>query len=131
FPVVIQADVRQIVGGATGALADLNLYVPIPGSSRRFLLLVGPSMTWADHRYLQKQFGITRSQSLVAGRGPFGVHGGADRVGAGFSLAMPRVGQWLLNVDGAVSRLRGSAADSPVTEVRTQRTLDFSIDYCW
>jgi hypothetical protein len=45
FPVVVQADVRQFVGGATGALGDLEFYLPLPGSSRRFVMLgVPPSL---------------------------------------------------------------------------------------
>jgi outer membrane scaffolding protein for murein synthesis (MipA/OmpV family) len=49
----------------------------------------------------------------------------------GFSATKFVTDHWLLSADGALSHLRGSAAESPITEVRMQRTLDFSVDYCW
>ena len=131
FPLVIQADVRQIMGGADGALGDLEFYFPLPGSSKRFAMLLGPSITWADHRYLQKEFGINQGQSLASGRPIFDVHSGTNSVGLGVSATKLIGEHWLFNFDGAISRLRGSAAASPVTEARVQRVLALSVDYHW
>ena len=55
-PLVVRADVRQILGGADGMVADLDAYLPPPGGSRRLIMLAGPSYTYADHRYMQKEF---------------------------------------------------------------------------
>ena len=129
FPLVIQADVRQIIGGAAGTLGDLEAYMPLPGSSRKFVMFLGPSITWASHRYLQKVFGVTQTQSLASGDPIFNVHGGTNSVGLGFSATKFINERWLLNMDAAISFLRGSAAESPITEARVQRALALSLDY--
>jgi outer membrane scaffolding protein for murein synthesis (MipA/OmpV family) len=129
FPLVIQADVREIIGGADGTLGDLEAYMPLPGSSRKFVMFLGPSITWASHHYVQKVFGVTQTQSLASGDPIFNVHGGTNAVGIGFSTTTFITQHWLLNADGAVSWLQGSAADSPITEARVQRALALSLNY--
>jgi outer membrane scaffolding protein for murein synthesis (MipA/OmpV family) len=132
FPLVIQADVRQIVlGGADGTVGDLEFYMPLPGSSKSFVMFLGPSITWANASYLQKEFGVTQSQSLASGNPVFAVHGGTNSVGLGFSASKFFDHHWVLNVNAAYSRLRGSAAESPITEARVQRALALSLDYHW
>jgi outer membrane scaffolding protein for murein synthesis (MipA/OmpV family) len=131
FPVVIQADAREILGGSGGGLADLGLYIPLPGSSRRLVMFLGPSIEWADERYLRSRFGVTLDESLVSDHAPFDPHGGTHSLGLGFSAAGMITDHWLLNVDAAISVLRGSAASSPLTEARTQRALALSVDYTW
>jgi outer membrane scaffolding protein for murein synthesis (MipA/OmpV family) len=131
FPLVIQFDARQILGGASGALADLEAYMPLPGSSKSLFMFAGPSITWADHRYLQKEFGVNQTQSLASGDPIYNVHGGTNSVGLGFSATKLLSQHWLLNVDLAVSQLRGSAANSPITESRTQKALAVSAAYHW
>jgi outer membrane scaffolding protein for murein synthesis (MipA/OmpV family) len=128
---VIQIDARQILGGASGALGDLEAYMPLPGSSKSFFMFAGPSITWANHRYLHKEFGVTQTQSLASGHPIFNVHGGTNSVGFGFSATQFVTPHWLLNVDAAISQLRGSAASSPITASRTQRALAVSVDYHW
>jgi outer membrane scaffolding protein for murein synthesis (MipA/OmpV family) len=134
FPLVIQADVRQIVlGGADGTLGDLEAYMPLPGSSRTFVMFLGPSITWANASYLQKEFGVTAAQSLASTEHypVFNVEGGTNSVGLGFSATKFLSQRWLLNVNAAYSRLRGSAADSPITEAKVQRALTMSVVYNW
>ncbi len=127
---VVQTDVRQIVGGgAAGTLGDLEAYMPLPGSSKGFVMFLGPSVTWANRSYLQKEFGVTQGQSLASGDPIFNVHGGTNSVGLGFSATKFITQHWLLNADLSYSRLLGSAADSPITETRVQRALALSVDY--
>jgi outer membrane scaffolding protein for murein synthesis (MipA/OmpV family) len=131
FPMVVQVDVRKILGGADGIIGDLEAYMPLPGSSKTFFMFAGPSITWANHRYLSKEYGVTLTQSLASGDPIFNVHGGTNSVGFGFSATKMLTGKWLVNLDAAVSQLRGSAANSPVTEARTQRALAVSVNYHW
>jgi outer membrane scaffolding protein for murein synthesis (MipA/OmpV family) len=131
FPLVIQADTRQIIGGADGAVGDLEFYLPLPGSSERLVMFVGPSITWANHRYTEKEYGITQAQADGSDRPIFDVHGGTNAVGLGFSATTFLTKHWLLNVDGAISHLRGSAAESPIVETRVQRALALSLAYHW
>jgi outer membrane scaffolding protein for murein synthesis (MipA/OmpV family) len=94
-------------------------------------MFLGPSITWANHSYLQKVYGVTQGQSLASGDPIFNVHGGTNSWGLGFSATKFFTQHWLLNVDAAYSRLRGSAAESPITESRVQRGLALSLVYHW
>lgn len=131
FPLILRVDARQLVGGANGVVGDAGLYVPLPGSSKKFVMFAGPSVTLATHRYLQSEFGVTPQQSLASGHPVFDAHAGMVAAGAGFSATRFITEHWLLNLDAAVSRLKGSPDLSPITESRTQRELALSIAYHW
>lgn len=131
IPLVVRADVRQILGGADGMVADLDAYFPLPGSSRRLIMLAGPSYTYADHRYLQKEFGVTPIQSIASGYPVYDVHAGSDAVGLGFSSTGFITSHWLINFDTAINHLLGSAAQSPITQRRTQHVFALSVAYQW
>lgn len=129
FPMVVRADVRQIVGGADGMVADFDAYMPLPGSSRHFIMFAGPSYTWANHRYMQKEFGVTGSQSIASGYPSFDAHSGSDAAGLGFSSTGFITPHWLVNFDTAINRLLGSAAGSPITQRKTQHVFVLSVGY--
>jgi outer membrane scaffolding protein for murein synthesis (MipA/OmpV family) len=131
FPLILRVDVRQILGGANGAVADAGVYMPLPGSSKKFVMFAGPSITLATHRYLQSEYGVTPSQSLASGHRVFDPHAGTAAVGVGFSATGFITDHWLLNLDAAVSKLKGSADESPVTERSTERVIVLSVAYNW
>jgi outer membrane scaffolding protein for murein synthesis (MipA/OmpV family) len=131
FPLVLRGDVRQIIGGADGMLADVGAYFPLPGSSKKFIMFAGPSITYADHRYLQKEFGVTPAQALASGYPVFNPHDGANAMGFGFSATWFMTDNWLVNMDGAVDQLLGSARESPITQKTVQGALALSVAYTW
>ena len=131
LPVMLRADVRKIAGGAAGLEGDLNFYTPLPGSSRRFVMFAGPSVTFADHEHLQTVYGISERQSLQSGYRRFDAHGGLEAVGFGFSATRFFTPHLLGNANIAVSELMGSAARSPIVERQAQATLSFSVAYRW
>lgn len=131
FPLVVRADVRQIIGGADGLVADLGAYLPLPGSSKRFIMFAGPSYTYADHRYMQREFGVTTSQSIASGYPVYDAHSGSDAAGFGFSSTLFITSRVLLNFDTAINRLLGYAVDSPITQRRTQHVFVLSVAYSW
>jgi outer membrane scaffolding protein for murein synthesis (MipA/OmpV family) len=131
FPLVLRLDARQIVGGANGVVGDVGAYMPLPGSSKKFVMFAGPSITLATHRYLQSEFGVTPAQSLASGHPVFDPHAGTTAVGVGFSATRFITKHWLMNLDTAISKLKGSPDVSPVTERSTQRVLAVSVDYQW
>ena len=131
FPLILRVDARQILGGANGTVGDAGLYMPLPGSSKKFVMFAGPSITLATHRYLQSEFGVTPEQSLASGHPVFDPHPGMVSVGVGFSATRFITDHWLLNLDAALTKLKGSPDVSPVTEARTQRELALSVDYQW
>jgi outer membrane scaffolding protein for murein synthesis (MipA/OmpV family) len=131
FPMVVRADVRQIIGGADGAVADLSAYLPLPGSSQHFIMFAGPSFTAADHKFMQREFGVTTTQSVASGYPIYDTHAGANAVGFGFSATGFLTRHWLINLDSAANHLLGSASESPITQRRTQKVLALSVAYAW
>ena len=131
FPLILRADIRRIVGGADGLLGDLEAYMPLPGSSKTFVMFAGPSFTFSNRQYMRKVFGVSTSQSLASGYPVYEAHGGSTAVGLGFSATRFVTQHWLINADAAWNRLRGSAADSPITQTGVQGVLEFSTEYRW
>jgi outer membrane scaffolding protein for murein synthesis (MipA/OmpV family) len=131
FPLILRVDARQFVGGANGAIGDVGIYMPLPGSSKKFVMFAGPSITLATHRYLQSEFGVTPAQSLASGHPVFDPNAGMVSVGVGFSATKFVTDHWLLNIDAALTKLKGSPDISPVTENRTERGLALSCEYRW
>ena len=132
FPLILRTDVRQFIGGAEGAIGDASVYMPLPGSSKTFVMFAGPSISIATHHYLQTMYGVSPQQSEASGHPVYEVpHAGTSAVGVGFSATKFMTPHWLLNIDAAISQLRGSAENSPLIEARTQRVIALSIDYQW
>jgi outer membrane scaffolding protein for murein synthesis (MipA/OmpV family) len=131
FPMVVRIDVREFLGGADGAVADVGAYMPMPGSSKHFVLFAGPSVTLATHHFLQSEFGVTQSESLASGHPVFDPHAGLESAGIGFSSTKFFGEHWLLNLDGAFSKLLGSAGGSPITERSARHVVTLSVDYRW
>jgi outer membrane scaffolding protein for murein synthesis (MipA/OmpV family) len=129
---ILRVDARQFIGGAQGAIGDVGVYMPLPGSSRTFVMFAGPSISFATHHYLQTLYGVTASQATASGHPTYDVaHSGTSSVGVGFSATKFITRHWLVNMDAAISQIRGSAAQSPLIEEHTQRVLALSLNYQW
>jgi len=132
FPLILHATARQFIGGANGAVADLGVYMPLPGSSKSFVMFAGPSITLATRHYLQTEYGVTPEQALASGHPAYDIpDSGTNKAGVGFSATKFVTKHFLVNVDMAISELRGSPTRSPLTEERTQRVAALSFDYQW
>lgn len=129
FPLILRADVRQIVGGADGLLGDLEAYMPLPGSSQSFIMFAGPSVTFANRHYVHNVFGVTPAQSAASGYPEYAGHGGLNSAGVGFSATRFLTPRFMINVDAALSRLDRSAHDSPLTQAPIQRVVELSFAY--
>ena len=131
FPLVLRADARRILGGAGGLLGDLEGFVPLPGSSQRFVMFAGPSITFANRQYTQKVFGVSARQAVASGYPDFEAHGGSNAAGLGFSATWFVNSHWLINSDVALSHLLGSASDSPLTQTAVQGVAEVTTAYRW
>src|SRR5450631_4666649 len=132
FPMILRVDARQFIGGAQGAVGDASVYMPLPGSSRTFVMFAGPSITLATRHYLQTLYGVTPEQSLASGHPVYDITRAAtSAAGVGFSASKFITEHWLFNVDAAINQIRGSPSRSPLVERRTQRVLALSVDYHW
>src|ERR1700751_1425554 len=63
FPMILRVSARQFIGGSQGAVGDAGVYLPLPGSSKTFVMFAGPSITMATTHYLQTMYGVTADQS--------------------------------------------------------------------
>jgi outer membrane scaffolding protein for murein synthesis (MipA/OmpV family) len=131
LPILLRADIRKTAGGAAGLEGDLNFYTPLPGSSRKFVMFAGPSVTFADHKHLQTVFGISARQAAQSVYPRFNARGGLESMGFGFSATRFFTRHFLGNANLAVSELLGSAGRSPLVERKAQGTLSFSLAYRW
>jgi outer membrane scaffolding protein for murein synthesis (MipA/OmpV family) len=132
FPLIMRVDARQFIGGAQGLVGDASVYLPLPGSSKTFVMFAGPSITMATHHYLQTLYGVSPEQAAASGHPVYDIpHAGTSSAGVGFSATKFITPHWLFNVDAAINQIRGSAAHSPLVETRTQRVLAVSMDYNW
>jgi len=130
LPLILRVAARQFIGGTQGAIGDVSIYSPLPGSSQRFVMFAGPSITLATRHYMQVLYGVTPEQSAASGHPEFlATHNGMAAAGVGFS-ATKFIGQhWLMNLDAALDQIRGTPAHSPLVEKRTQHVAVLSMDY--
>ena len=131
FPLVLRMDVRRIVGGAGGLLGDLEAFMPLPGSSKTFVMFAGPSFTFSNGQYMRKVFGVSAAQAAASQYPIYEAHGGAMAAGLGFSATKFVTPHWLINTDMAWNRLRGSASESPITQSPIQGVIEFSTEFRW
>ena len=131
FPLILRADVRRIVGGANGLLGDLDAYMPLPGSSRTFVMFAGPTITFSNGQYMRKVFGVSAAQAAASGYPIYDAHGGSTAYGVGFSASRFITPHWLINTDLAWNRLTGSASASPITQSAVQGVVELSTEYRW
>jgi outer membrane scaffolding protein for murein synthesis (MipA/OmpV family) len=130
FPLILRVSARQFMGGNEGAIGDAAVYMPLPGSSERFVMFAGPSITLATRHYLQTLYGVTEQQSLASGHPVYDIdHAGTSNAGVGFSATKFVGKHWLVNLDLAISQIRGAPAYSPLVEQRTQRVIAMSFAY--
>ena len=132
FPLVIRVDLRQSVGrGPDGLVGDLSTYFPLPGSSPRLIMLLGPSMTWGSEKYLQLRFGVTPSESVLSMHPEFRPTAGVSASGLGYSATFFMTSHWFVELDAAWRWLLNSAQDSPITERTSSPAAAFSVSYRW
>jgi MipA family protein len=109
----------DILGHDQGTLVRFDL-IGRTRAGERTTLFAGPGVTWADRRYTQTFFGVSADQSSRSGLPQFDAGAGWNSarftVGASYRVA-PR---WNLGAFASVARLRGDAAESPITEDRSQ-----------
>jgi outer membrane scaffolding protein for murein synthesis (MipA/OmpV family) len=132
FPLVIRGDVRHLLRAGGGNIADLGAYFPMPGSSSRFALFLGPSITLANRRYLRDTYGVTQQQSAVSGHPAYSIQqSGIEAMGVGVSATWMLSRHYLVNLEGALNYLGHLPADSPLTERDSGHVVAVSFDYAW
>ncbi|WP_409333745.1 MipA/OmpV family protein [Burkholderia sp. Bp8963] len=129
FPLVLRADVRRSVGGSNGWTGDLSAYMPMPGSNDNFFWFAGPTVSFADGRYMNGWFGVSDAAAARSGLPRYSSGAGIKSVGAGVTMVWFLNKHWFLTADGAIEQLVGRASRSPITQQTTNGVLDLSVNY--
>jgi MipA family protein len=111
----------DIAGHGEGTLAGVELegrYHPI----ERLTLSAGPGLTWASGPYMRTFFGVDPAQSAASGLPQFHATSGLEAVRFSLGASYQLTSAWNLGTRATLSRLRGDAVDSPITEARTQNS---------
>jgi len=121
LPVVIAANLRRALGGHDGVIGDLGAYVPVYGSAD-LVVFVGPSLTFANQRYMQAYFGVNTTQALGSSAHlPFyRAEGGVKSAAVGATAIYHITEHWFVDGDIAWERLMASAGNSPIVQNRNE-----------
>jgi outer membrane protein len=112
----------DIGGKHEGTIASLSFDARIH-PLRQLTLSAGPELLWGDTKYTQTFFGITAAQSAIADISPYAVKSGINMVRFGVGADYLLTQHWMLGAHVAYGKLQGDAADSPVTEDKTQHMI--------
>lgn len=129
FPLTLRLDIRKQFGASFGYIGDAGAYMPMPGSSRRFAWFFGPSVTFADARYMNTYFGVSHTQAPSTRYSFYKARGGFKSAGVGVSANYFLTPHIILNLDAAYDRLLGSAADSPITQTANEEAVSLGAIY--
>lgn len=129
FPLDFRVAITRSFGGSNGWIADLGAYMPMPGSSQTFFWFAGPSVTFADSNYMTSWFGINPAQAAASGYRQYDANAGLKSAGFGVTLVWFVNKHWFMTADGSLKRLLGSAADSPITQSKTEGGCNVSVNY--
>ncbi len=129
FPLVLRAAFTRSFGGSNGWIGDVGAYMPLPGSSETFYWFAGPSVSFADSTYMNSWFGVNNQQALASGYPRYNASAGLKSAGFGITMIYFVNKHWFVSADGALKRLLGSAAQSPITQTKTGGVCDISINY--
>jgi MipA family protein len=112
---------HQVTGEEVGGLLRFRVDAEVPVSPG-FKLLAGVGTNYATNRFMDKNFGVSASQTATSLAGLPAYNPGADFkdvfVGAGLEMDLSE--RWTARLYGEYSRLIGDAADSPLIETEDQ-----------
>lgn len=109
----LSAEVRRGVNGHDGWVGRGGADVVLRDGDR-WLVSLGPRVTWADDNFHDAYFSVTSADTLATGLPVYNAGSGIEAVGASASAVFefsPRIG---LALYGKYDKLVGDAADSPI-----------------
>src|SRR3569623_782209 len=113
----VRAEARKGVGGHRGLIGTVGADY-IARDRDRWLLSIGPRLTFADDRYQRAYFSVAPQDSAVSGLPAFAAKGGLQAVGLTAGLIKQLSRKWGIYSYAKYDRLVGDAADSPVVRLR-------------
>lgn len=124
----LSADAEQdILGNRQGLIANADAYASAPVG--RWLFSLGTGVSWTNGQYTRTFFGVDDGQSARSGLPVFATHAGLRDIHFNAIVTCKLDDRWTANGSLTVARLRGDAADSPITQRRQQTTAMASLTY--
>lgn len=115
-----RVEVRQGFHGHHGLLADFSL--DAMHRFGRFLVAIGPRLTLANTRFMNRNFSISPAEAAINGRvTPFSAEGGVKSVGLMASVGYRWSPEWKTVAYARYDRLTGDAAKSGIVARIGQR----------
>jgi len=118
---------QDILGNRQGLIANADVYASAPLG--RWLFSLGTGVSWTNGQYMRTFFGVDGSQSSASGLPVFATHAGVRDIHFNAIVTCKLDDRWTANGSLTVARLRGDAADSPITQRRQQTTAMASLTY--
>ncbi|WP_426400839.1 MipA/OmpV family protein (plasmid) [Ralstonia sp. R-29] len=118
---------QDILGNRQGLIANADVYASVPFGHWMFSL--GTGLSWTNSQYMRTFFGVDDGQSARSGLSVFSARAGVRDVHFNAIVTCKLDARWTANASVTVARLRGDAADSPVTQHREQITTMASLTY--
>jgi MipA family protein len=87
------------------------------------------SSEWADSKYNQTYYGVTRAQSARSGFRAYKADSGVNKLGLTLGANYKFTPNWSATAALTLEQLRGDAAKSPLVQQKSQRTFFAGINY--
>ncbi|MFP3891331.1 MipA/OmpV family protein [uncultured Ralstonia sp.] len=118
---------QDILGNRQGLIANADAYASAPLG--RWMFSLGAGLSWTNGQYIRSFFGVDDGQSARSGLPVFATHAGVRDLHVNAIVTCKLDDRWTANGSLTVARLRGDAADSPITQRRQQTTAMASLTY--
>jgi outer membrane scaffolding protein for murein synthesis (MipA/OmpV family) len=130
LPFIFNFNLRRALGGHDGVIGDVGAYLPIIGTEE-LVVFVGPSVTFANRRYMQAYFGVSTAQAAGsrANFTPYSAAGGLKSIGVGADAIYHFTERWFVDADIALQRLADSAGNSPIVQDKNQLGVSVIVAY--
>ena len=121
----VASDILNKKQGTTAGLEVEASYHP----TDQLTLTAGPGITCADRQYMKTFFGVDAEQSARSGLPAFDAKSGVSNVRFSVGANYQFDPHWSVGARFSAAKLRGAAADSPITEKATQNTTGLFVVY--
>lgn len=119
---------HQTLGSRHGTEVDVEGSYDLH-ADRDNLVRASAGFAYANRDLMQTFFGVTSAQSASSGNAVYTPGAGIAGTGAAVTWRHAFSKEWVGSVGAGVVNLRGSAADSPLTEKRTNAAVGMTIGY--
>ncbi|RFU49238.1 MipA/OmpV family protein [Paraburkholderia sp. DHOC27] len=122
------AALQDIAGTGQGLLVSADLAANLPVTSK-WLVSVGPGVTWANSVYTRTLFGVSAQQSAASGLPSFQTSSGVRDVHLNAYTSYDFTPHWTASVACTVGKLERYAGASPITQQRTELNVFAALNY--